>query len=136
MIYGLPIDIQVNSSVSIQQVVRIRDSELLISTVGLLVPTKEIQETLTFPVSLATNALIEFGSSCFTSYASSSFPSQMIAKSNDRRLKGMVRVRLQLLNYLRAVVSRVSNSLALGAQVALMCFGVSRVGERDRFTLL
>jgi hypothetical protein len=46
--------------------------------------------TLTFPASLATNAVIEFGPSCFTSYVSSSFPSHIIEKSNDCRLRGMV----------------------------------------------
>jgi hypothetical protein len=86
----LPIDIQDNSKVSVQHFVGVLDSELLFSTVGLRVLTKEILETLTFPVSLAINALIEFGPSCFTPYASSSFPSHLRAKSIDCRLKGMV----------------------------------------------
>jgi hypothetical protein len=51
--------------------------------------TERILGTLTFPASLATNAIIEFGPS-FTSYVSSSFPSHIIAKFNNGRLKGMV----------------------------------------------
>jgi hypothetical protein len=87
---ALPIDIQVTKKADIRQVIFIRDTELLIATVNLLVLAEGIQGTLTFPASLATNALIEFGPSCFTSYVSSSFPSHVMAKFNDSRLKGMV----------------------------------------------
>ena len=86
---ALSIDIQVNRNVDVQQVVFIHDPELLIMTAGLLVLTEGMLRALTFPASLATNAVAEFGPSCFTSYVSSSFPSHMIAKFNDNRLKGM-----------------------------------------------
>ena len=75
------------------QVVTKREIELLIPTVRLLGLTRGIQETLTFPDSLATNALIEFGASCFTSCVSSSYPSHTIAKFNACIFKGMVQVR-------------------------------------------
>jgi hypothetical protein len=80
----------VSQKADFRQVVFDIDTELLIATVGLLVLTEMMLGPLTFPASLATNAIVEFGSSCFTSYVSSSFPSHTIAKSNDSRLKGMV----------------------------------------------
>jgi hypothetical protein len=75
----------VNRKVDVQQVIFIRDIELLITTIGLLVLTEGILGILTFPALLATNAL-EFGPSCFTSYVSSSFPSHMIAKFNVKAM--------------------------------------------------
>jgi hypothetical protein len=87
---ALPIDIQVSRKVQVQQVVFIRNTELLIATVGLLVLAEGMPGTLTFPALLATNAVVEFGPSCFTSYVWSLFPSHMIAKFNDSGLEGMV----------------------------------------------
>ena len=55
-----------------------------------------ILDRLTFPASLAINAVVELGPSCFTSYVSSSFSSHMIAKLNDCSVKGMGRVKVGL----------------------------------------
>jgi hypothetical protein len=93
---ALPIDIKVKHKVEVREVATDRETELLISTVSYLVLAKGIilpsWKSLTFPASLATNAVIVFGPSCFTSYVSSSFPSHMIAKFKDCRIKGMVQV--------------------------------------------
>ena len=91
---------QVKQKVEFREVVGDRDSELLISTIS---PSRAHNGdlgdsgTLTFPASLATNAVIESGpsssASCFTSYVSSSFSSHIIAKLNDGSVKGMVQAR-------------------------------------------
>ena len=49
-----------------------------------------IRKKRTLPASLATNAVIERGLSCFTLYVSSSFPSHSMAKFNDGKRRGMV----------------------------------------------
>jgi hypothetical protein len=92
---ALPVDIKVNHKVEVRKVATDREIELLISTVSYLVLTKGVLPSwkpLTFPASLATNAVIVFGPSCLTSYVSSSIPSHMIAKFKDCRIKGMVQV--------------------------------------------
>jgi hypothetical protein len=89
----LPIDIQVKTKVEVQEVVGNQDFELLIARqLVLLMLTNGIFGILTFPASLATNAVVEFEPSCFTSYVSSSFSSHMIEKLNDCSVKGMVRM--------------------------------------------
>jgi hypothetical protein len=87
-----PVNIQVSQKADFQQVAFNIDTELLIATVGLLLLTERMPGTLTFPASLATvtNAVVEFGPSCFTSYVFEFNPFTYNSKSNDSRLKGML----------------------------------------------
>lgn len=129
--------------VDVQQIVFIHDTKLLITTVSLLVLTEDMLGTLTFPASLATNALVEFGPSCFTWYVSSSFPSHMIEKFKDSRLKGVVKgrgewhqVALRWMDYAhwhsRADMSRVSIALAITLPITTNVTFRLRNGRRGR----
>ena len=91
-----PIDVQENGRLKVEQIVRVRDFELLKrETVGSTVVRslrRGGETALTFPASLAMNAVSDDVPSRFTAYVSSSLPPHTTAAFIAGKLSDMLQI--------------------------------------------